>query len=307
MVGRGFRAPLRDYMLADAVQPTHFGRAYGLERAADMLGAVAGPLMATLLVVAGLAFRTIILWTLVPGLLAAASIFFLARDREVTHSRPTNGVETSRRRLTLPRSFRFFLGGVFLFGLGDFARSFLIWIASRALGQGSSHVSGTVSVAVLLYTLHNLVSTLVSYPVGHLGDRTSKLRLLVLGYGLGVTSNVLLAFFLNSLTGIFAVIVLSGIYIAFEETLEKAAAAELLPRELRSFGFGVLACANAVRDRVSSLYVGYLLATKQGSWAFSIAAGVGLLGLVWMIALVRRTPTKQRAQRMWLLSRRFTG
>ncbi len=102
-------------------------------------------------------------------------------------------------------------------------------------------------------------------------------------------------------------IVLSGIYIAFEETLEKAAAAELLPRELRSFGFGVLACANAVRDRVSSLYVGYLLATKQGSWAFSIAAGVGLLGLVWMIALVRRTPTKQRAQRMWLLSRRFTG
>jgi hypothetical protein len=43
-LGRGFRSPLRDFMLADEVGPTHFGRAYGIERAADMLGAVAGPL-----------------------------------------------------------------------------------------------------------------------------------------------------------------------------------------------------------------------------------------------------------------------
>lgn len=46
--GRGFRSPLRDFMLADEVGPTHFGRAYGIERAADMLGAVAGPLISHL-------------------------------------------------------------------------------------------------------------------------------------------------------------------------------------------------------------------------------------------------------------------
>jgi hypothetical protein len=39
-VGRGFRSPLRDYLLADAVEPQAYGRAYGLERAGDMLGAV---------------------------------------------------------------------------------------------------------------------------------------------------------------------------------------------------------------------------------------------------------------------------
>jgi MFS family permease len=31
-VGRGFRSPLRDHLLADAVERTHYGRAYGLER-----------------------------------------------------------------------------------------------------------------------------------------------------------------------------------------------------------------------------------------------------------------------------------
>lgn len=44
-----------------------------------------------------------------------------------------------------------------------------------------------------------------------------------------------------------------------EETLEKAVAAEMLLRELRCLGFGLLACAHAVGDMASSLYVGYFL------------------------------------------------
>ena len=44
-----------------------------------------------------------------------------------------------------------------------------------------------------------------------------------------------------------------------EETLEKAVAAELLPRELCGLGFGFLACANAAGAMAPSLYVGYWL------------------------------------------------
>src|SRR5215510_5099179 len=72
--GRGFRSPLRDYLLADAVEKTHYGRAYGFERAGDMLGAVAGPLLAALMVWLGVPLSTIILWGIVPGLLAASSM-----------------------------------------------------------------------------------------------------------------------------------------------------------------------------------------------------------------------------------------
>jgi MFS family permease len=79
-LGRGFRSPLRDYLLADAVEPTHFGRAYGLERAGDMLGAVVGPLFAALLVWSGFHFNSIIRWSILPGLLAASCMFFLTKD-----------------------------------------------------------------------------------------------------------------------------------------------------------------------------------------------------------------------------------
>ncbi len=288
-VGRGFRSPLRDFMLSDAVEPKYFGRAYGLERAGDMLGAVVGPLLAFLLLWAGLEFRRIILWTIIPGLIAAGAFFFFAKEKATPVPKSDSNAATECKP-PFPRAFWLFLIGVFLFGLGDFSRTFVVWLAARAVGEDGHMAAGTLSFAVLLYMLHNLVSAAAAYPVGHVGDQRAKLPVLVVGYGLGVGTNLLLAFFSGSLPWLVVAIVLSGVYIAVEETLEKAVAAELLPRERRSLGFGILACGNAVGDMVSSLYVGLLLEAGYPTLAFGIAAGVGALGVVWMLWLIRRRP-----------------
>jgi MFS family permease len=285
-VSRGFRGPLRDALLADAVPPTHYGRAYGLERAGDMLGAVAGPLLAALLVWAGFSFSAIILWAVVPGVGAAAAFYFLTRERESAHLDSTDPAPPLSTRPAFPRIYWLFLAGVFLFGLGDFSRSFLILLAARATGEDGARTGGTVSLAVLLFALHNLVSAAAAYAIGARADRSSRVGLLVAGYALGVGTNVVLALVSSSLAGLAAVIVLSGVYIAAEETLEKATVAGMLPRELRSLGFGILACVNAVGDMVSSLYVGWLLQAGQPALAFGSAAGVGLVGVLWLVALV---------------------
>lgn len=283
-LGRGFRSPLRDFLLADEVGPTHFGRAYGIERAADMLGAVAGPLVAALLLVAGVELRTIILVSLVPALLAAASFFTMTRDR------PTRIPETSASAAgsRLPRRFWIFTAGVGLFGVGDFSRTFLILLAAAAFGESAGTSAGAVSIAVLLYAGHNAVSALAAYPAGRLGDRGSKLRVLIGGYGLGVVTNGLLAFSVGSPALLVVAIGLSGVYIAVEETLEKAVAAEMLPREQRSLGLGVLASANAVGDMSSSVGVGLLLAAGRPHLAFLVPALFGLAGTLWMVAFERR-------------------
>jgi MFS family permease len=284
-VARGFRGPLRDALLADEVATTHYGRAYGLERAGDMLGAVAGPLAAALLVWAGVAFGHVILWSLVPGLLAAGAIYFLTREREAAPL-PAPG-EPAAARPAFPRVFWAFLIGVTLFGLGDFSRLFLIVLADRALGGSGHPAPGTFPVAVLLYAMHNLISAFAAYGIGSWADRTSKLRLLLAGYGLGVVTNVLLALLGGSLGWLVVAIVLSAVYLAAEQTLEKAVAAELLPRQLRSLGFGILACANAVGDMVSSLSVGFFLDAEQPMAAFGMAAGFGLAGVAWLAWFVR--------------------
>ena len=281
-LGRGFRSPLRDFMLADEVGSTHFGRAYGIERAADMLGAVTGPLMAFCLLWLGLDVRSVILASVLPSLLAVVAFFSMTRDRVRAYTDPSETPSSPR----LPRRFWLFTAGVGLFGIGDFSRTFLILLAATAFGRAGAGSEG-VSMAVLLYAGHNAVSAIAAYPAGAVGDRRSKLGVLVVGYGLGVVTNVLLAFSFGVIGLLVIAVVLSGVYIAIEETLEKAVAAEMLPRDQRSLGLGILASANAVGDMVSSIAVGLLLATGHQRTAFLVAAGFGAAGFIWMIAFKR--------------------
>jgi MFS family permease len=289
-VGRGFRGPLRDDLLASAVAPTHYGRAFGLERAGDMLGAVAGPVVTALLVLAGVDFGVIILWTLVPGLLAAAAMFLLTKEPAPPPAAESDrgGAALPTEKPSFPAIFWLFLAGVLFFGLGDFSRTFLILLAARDLGETGVAGTETLSVAVLLYALHNLVSAAAAYGIGHRADRSSKSKLLLAGYALGVATNVLLALVGGSLAWLTLAILLSGIYIAAAQTLEKAVAAELLPPALRSLGFGWLAFAGAVGDMASSLYVGGLLQVGQPMLAFLIAAGLGMIGVFWVGSLLRQ-------------------
>jgi MFS family permease len=281
-VARGFRGPLRDDLLAEAVPATHYGRAYGLERAGDMLGAVSGPLVATVLVSLGVPFGSVILWSVVPGILAAAAMFFLTRDPQPKLVRAEEAGAAAKTRPPFPRLYWLLLVGVLLFGLGDFSRTFLILLTAQALGVAGRSAEATLSVPVLLYAGHNLISAAAALGFGYWGDRVSKTRLLLVGYTIGVFTNLLLAFLSGSLSWLIVAMVLSAIYLAAEQTLEKAAVAGVLPRELRSLGFGILASANAVGDMVSSLYVGVLLAYDLPLAAFGSAAAVGMIGVAWL-------------------------
>jgi MFS family permease len=79
---RGLRVPARNALLADIVAPEQYGRAYGFERAMDNLGAIAGPLLA-LLLVSLVGTRTAILISIIPGLIAAGAVWFAMRTISV--------------------------------------------------------------------------------------------------------------------------------------------------------------------------------------------------------------------------------
>lgn len=299
--GRGFRSPLRDFLLADEVGPTHFGRAYGFERSADMIGAVIGPLTAAGLVALGAGMREVILWSIIPSLVSVLAIALFTRDREEpapVASAPAAAPAAPAKREPLPRRFWLFCAGVLLFGLGDFSRTFLIFLASgiasgSASGSAASSdhalgAGGVLTIAVLFYAGHNLLSGLAAYPIGRFADARGKPRLLIAGYALGVATNFLLAFTYGSLAWLAFAIALSGIYIAVEETLEKAVVVELLPRHQRSLGLGILASANALGDLGSSVWVGLMLSANRTTLAFAVPACVGALGVLWMIGMVRR-------------------
>ena len=81
-LGRGVRSPAKKALLAADVPPNAYGRAFGLERLMDTLGAIGGPLTALwLLEATGHLFRKVFLWTLLPGMIAVAAFWLLVRER----------------------------------------------------------------------------------------------------------------------------------------------------------------------------------------------------------------------------------
>jgi MFS family permease len=284
---RGFRSPLRDYLLAQAVQPRYFGRAYGLERTGDMLGAVIGPLAALFLLYLGWSYPAIILMGFVPGMLAASSLFFLVREKVPGPEQdPADGPTPTlwQAFARFPGRFWVLLIGVSLFALGNYSRSFLIFLVARVVGNGSGGW-GIISLPVVLYTLHNTISALTPFPAGALADRTSRLKVLAGGYALGMLTSILLAGFSEQLVPLAAAMIFSGMCLAIEEAMERATLAEILPPELRTLGFGMCGTAVATGQLIASLYVGYWLQEEQPLIGFGLAALFAAAGTFWLLGI----------------------
>jgi MFS family permease len=77
---RGLRTPPRKALLAQAVTPATYGRAFGFERMMDTLGAVIAPLATLALLQTGWSHRGLMWISVVPALLAAVSIIMLVRE-----------------------------------------------------------------------------------------------------------------------------------------------------------------------------------------------------------------------------------
>ena len=271
--GRGAKSPSRDALLADAVPQSQLGRAFGFERAMDTVGAVAGPLTALLLV--SLAnIRTALAWTIVPGLLASISFLWLVPSGKSAIKHQAFGFLHSLRQL--PVSFRRFLMGVFANGLGDFAPTLLILRASQILTPEYG-AARAATLAVGLYTLHNIVFAVISYPAGVLADRIGKRGLLAVAYALAAVMCIGFIFAPPTIPWLAVLFTIAGIHIGIQQGLEKSAAAELLASEIRGTGFGVLATVNGIGDFASSIVVGTL-------WTMVAPAAGFLYGAIFSLA-----------------------
>jgi MFS family permease len=284
-LGRGVRSPAKKALLAADVPPSAYGRAFGLERLMDTVGAIAGPLTALwLLQITHHDYRAVFLWTLVPGMTAVASFWLLVRERPLDTRKQQSFAAGLR---ALPSCFRRFLLGVGIFGAGDFSHTLLILFAARMLApaQGTARAA---SLAVGLYTLHNVLYAASAYLSGWISDHVPHRKLiLAAGYALAGVTAILLTTSTQSLWLLALIFILAGLYVGTEEALEDSLAAELIPKEQHGMAFGTLAAVNAVGDFLSSLAVGFLWSAVSVRAAFSFSAVLFFLGAFIVLRLRR--------------------
>lgn len=276
-VARGLRSPSRDALLGVLAPRTGYGRAYGLERAGDNLGAVAGPLLAAALV-AVVGLRHTLLLAALPGLLAAVAISVAAREAgravRAPHGRRRLRLNVAElRRAGLARA----LLPVALFECGNIATTLLILRATGLLHTGGRDLAAATSLAILIYAGHNAVAAAASMAGGALIDRAGPRPVFAAGVAAYVSAYAALAAGVGGWPLLVAAFALAGVGIGLAETVESTLVAQALPDRLRGSGFGLLGIVQAGGDLLSSAVAGLLWALVSPAVAFGYAAA-------WMLA-----------------------
>jgi MFS family permease len=284
-LGRGVRTPVRNVLLTEATTKETYGRAFGLERSMDSAGAIVGPLIAMGLV-ASAGPRITFALTLVPGLIAALLITLLVREKSHTPEARRHLFSGMRE---LPASFRRFLLGVGIAGLGDFSNTLLILFATQAWTPRFGHGRAAV-LAMGFYVGYNVVYTLSCSLAGRFADAFPKHHVLAGGYALGVVPAAALLAPGDSFLKFGVVFGMTGLYMGFYETVESASAATYLPAKVRGSGFGLLATVNGAGDLVSSIAVG-------GLWVLhpTIAMAFVMLTSLLGAAIIASVPPSESA------------
>jgi len=158
--GKGIRTAPRDSLIAGSIEKGDSGRSFGLQKAMDNSGAIAGPLIAFLILSALPGnYRLIFLIAGIPALLAIVVIAFGIKEA----GKHKDKLFRTFHFRDFPARYWFFLVIIFIFTLGNSTDALLLVKANEA--------GLKVAFIPLVFLLTNAVSVVASIPVGSLADR----------------------------------------------------------------------------------------------------------------------------------------
>jgi MFS family permease len=275
-VGKGVRGAPRDALLAEVTPADQRGWAYGFHRAMDHAGAMAGPLLASAVLLFTEDLRLVFAAAAVPAALAMATLIFGVREERRAPAAPPTPARPGSAS-PLESGFRRYLIVLAVFTLGNSSDAFLLL---RAQETGLP-----VALIPALWAWHHFIKAGGSTWGGTLSDRVGRKRAILLGwavYGLSYAGFALARSPL-AVVGLFAVY---GVFHALTEGPERALVADLAGPEVRGRAFGLFHAVTGAALLPASLLTGLLWQHFGATAALGTGAalaGVAALGLYLLV------------------------
>ncbi len=274
-VGKGVRASPRDALIADSVDESNAGRAFGFHQAMDHAGAVVGPLIATGLLAIGITLRHVFLLAIIPGAIATAIVLFV-RDSPAPAKPKGERTGFFATLSELPPRLKSYLAILTLFSLGNSSDAFLL-LRARDLGVATALIP-------ILWSVFHVAKVGSAFVGGGAADRMPRVRLILLGWV--VYAVTYLGFGLATTTWqVWALFIVYGVYYGLTEPVEKAMVRDLAPGELRGGAYGAYNFVIGASALPAGLLTGWLWQAYGPGVALGVggvvSAVAGALLLVW--------------------------
>jgi len=226
-MGKAIRNPSRDAMLSYATQGIGRGWGFGLHEAMDQIGAILGPLIVAGVLYLQGGYRTSFAILLIPALLALA-VLLVARAL-YPHPRDLEGVSVELKTRGFPRVFWLYLVAVSLIAAG--------YVDFPLISYHFEELSIVSKIWIpVFYAVAMGVDALSALFFGRLFDRVGLSILIVVSLLSSVFAPlVFLGGFYLALGGM----ALWGVGMGAQESIMRAAIAEMVPMDKRSTAYGI--------------------------------------------------------------------
>lgn len=270
-VGNGLRTPARDAIICDSAAEEKVGRAFGIHRTLDQMGAIVGPILAFLLLVP-LGYQGLFLFTAVPGTIAI--LILISFVREPPRKSCASKVTLKGVRGILNRRFSMYLTSATLYSIGAISYAFILL---RAIDLGVPQ-----EFAPLIYAGVQVFHVISGLPAGELSDKIGRARAVQLGYFILFCSFLVMAFAPDPLVIVVGG-ALFGAHQGIVETSQRAIIPSLTPEEYRGTAYGLYNTLVGIVAFPTNLIAG-LLFSINSAYAFYYGAIFAVLASITMLA-----------------------
>jgi MFS family permease len=283
-IGKGIRAPARDTILSFVSTGVGPGKAFGLHELLDQIGAILGPLIIAGIFAFTSSYSISFSFLFLPYLLLLISLYLVynfLKKYEIPSTMEKIKISITKGIVS------FYILAITLNSIGILPSALILYRASQLADIG---IIDRWFIP-LLYAGIQLIDAPSALFSGFIYDKIGLLTLIV---------PFIISFFIapitfipsNSLLIIIISAMLYGIVLGTQESIYRAAIADIVPQNIRGTAYGIMNAALGIGILIAGLIYGYLLDIKASLWIIILITFIiesfALILILFVISNIRK-------------------